>query len=164
MENVSMVEMLSQHISRAEFEHSARATALGIANTLPEALAPAARTLCREVLEPVWAYFGRPLIINSGYRNRTLNRTLGSKDSSQHCRGEAADIEIFAGPDNAELARWILHSGLPFDQLILESYTPGRPRSGWVHVSHAFARHQRRQALTMTLAPHGAVYRLGIHA
>lgn len=159
-----MPERLSPHISRAEFERSATAIGRGIVNIMPDRLAPAARTLCLEILEPIRAHFGVPLLINSGYRSRALNRAIGSKDSSQHRRGEAADIEMPTGPSNVELASWILTSGLPFDQLILESYRAGEPRSGWIHVSHAFAGPQRRKALTMTLAPHGPAYAAGIHA
>jgi hypothetical protein len=107
---------------------------------------------------------GGPLRINSGYRSLALNRAIGSKDTSQHRRGEAADIELPGGPSNAELARWILASDLPFDQLILEAHRAGDPRSGWVHVSHTTRRPPRRQALTMTIASHGATYRRGIVA
>lgn len=157
-----MTEMLSPHISRAEFERSTTAIARNIVNLLPDRLVPAAQALCLEILEPIRAHFDVPLLINSGYRSRALNRAIGSKDISQHRRGEAADIEMPAGPSNAELAQWILTSGLPFDQVILESYRAGQPRSGWVHVSHSFAGRQRRQALTMTLAAHGAAYAPGI--
>ncbi|HWI85701.1 MAG TPA: D-Ala-D-Ala carboxypeptidase family metallohydrolase [Sphingomonas sp.] len=159
-----MTEMLSRHFSRTEFEHSDTAVARGIANVMPEALLPAARAVCERLLEPIRDHFGVPLILNSGYRSRALNRALGSKDSSQHRRAEAADIEMPGGPSNAALAAWIADSGLPFDQLILESYHHGQPRSGWVHISHAFDRPQRGQVLTMTLAPHGAAYTAGLHA
>jgi len=158
-----MAEMLSTHISRAEFEQSAIARARGIDNALPDRLVAPARALCLRILEPIRAHFGLPVQINSGYRSQALNRAVGSTDSSQHRRGEAADIEIPLGPSNADLALWVEGSGLPFDQLILESYRSGDPRSGWVHVSHAFGRSPRRQALTMTLAPHGAAYTSGIH-
>jgi zinc D-Ala-D-Ala carboxypeptidase len=157
-----MPELLSPHISRAEFDHSDTAIARGIANAMPDALVPAARALCLNLLEPIRARFGVPLMLNSGYRGRALNRVLGSKESSQHRRGEAADIEMPAGPSNAELAQWIADSGLPFDQLILEAHNAGQPRSGWVHVSHAFTRAQRGQVLTMTLASHGAAYSAGL--
>src|SRR4051812_34577183 len=151
-----MADMLRPHISRAEFQRSETARARGIVNVLPDAFEPAARALCTKLLEPIRAHFGVPLILDSGYRSLALNRLLGSRDSSQHRRGEAADFEMPAGPNNADLASWISTSGLPFDQLILEAYHAGQPRSGWVHVSHALARPQRGQAMTMTLAPHGA--------
>ena len=159
-----MSEMLSAHVSRAEFERSATAAARGIGNRMPDEAVPAARALCLQVLEPIRAIFGGPLVINSGYRSLALNRVVGSNDTSQHRRGEAADIELPAGPSNVDLATWIRDSGLPFDQLILESYRAGAPRSGWVHISHVLTRPPRRQALTMTLAPHGATYAQGIVA
>jgi len=159
-----MGDMLSEHFTRAEFEHSETAIARGIDNRMPETLLPAARALCVRILEPIRAHFGQPIKINSGYRCPRLNAALGSKDTSQHMRGQAADIEIPTGPSNAELAAWIVESGLPFDQLILEAYRAGQPRSGWVHVSYALgASRQRGQALTMTIGSHGAAYQLGLH-
>ena len=62
-----------------------------------------------------------------------LNPAKGSSQNSQHARAEAADFEC-PGVDNAELADWI-HKNLPYDQLILEFYTPGEPNSGWIHCS-----------------------------
>ena len=58
---------------------------------------------------------------------------IGSSIDSQHAKAEAADFEC-PGVDNAELADWI-HRELPYDQLILEFYTPGEPNSGWIHCS-----------------------------
>jgi hypothetical protein len=63
-----------------------------------------------------------------------LSQKIGSSINSQHCKGEAADLEIF-GVANSELADWIKEN-LMFDQLILEYHTPGEPNSGWVHVSY----------------------------
>lgn len=157
-------DMLSAHFSRAEFEHSETATARGFDNRMPDKFVPAAIALCTLILEPIRIHFGAPIKLNSGYRCPRLNAALGSKPSSQHTRGQAADIEIPTGPSNADLAKWIAQSGLPFDQLILEAYHPGQPRSGWVHVSHAFgAARQRGQVLTMTVASHGAAYQPGLH-
>lgn len=159
-----MPEMLSPHFSRAEFEQSATAAARNIVNRMPSELLPAARALCVQILEPIRAALGGPVLINSGYRSLALNRAIGSKDNSQHRRGEAADIELPLGPSNADVARWILASDLPFDQLILEAHRAGDPRSGWVHISYTLRRPPRRQALTMTIASHGATYRPGIVA
>lgn len=162
-DKAASARMLSAHIAQAEFEHSPTAIAHGIDNSMPACFVLSAGWLCNLVLEPVRAHFGVPIQLNSGYRSLALNRRLGSKDSSQHRKGEAADIEMPAGPSNAELAAWIAQSGLPFDQLILESYHAGQPRSGWVHVSHAAAGPQRGQVLTMTIGTHGAVYLPGLH-
>ena len=88
--------------------------------------------LCHEVLEPIRYHFEKPIMINSGYRSVALCEAIGSKATSQHAKGEAADIEI-PGVDNLDLAIFIMDN-LDFDQLILECYT-GEPSSGWVHVS-----------------------------
>jgi hypothetical protein len=73
--------------------------------------------------------------VSSGYRDIILNRHLGSSDSSQHCQGMAADIEIFDLPNN-ELSDWVKEN-LMFDQLILEYFDPAEgPNSGWIHVSY----------------------------
>lgn len=124
---------LSEHFHLSEFTKSQTASRRGIDN------APGAweignlRKLCQNVLEPVRAHFGRPVVISSGYRSPALNRAIGGSVKSQHCKGQAADFEI-PGVSNVEVARWI-HRNLNYDQLILEFYTPGQPNSGWVHVS-----------------------------
>lgn len=154
--------MLSQHFSRAEFEHSDTAIAHGIANVMGPVELAAAQALCLHVFEPIRAHFNRPVRSNSGYRCRAVNLLVGSKPGSQHERGEAMDHEI-DGVTNADLALWILHSTIDFDQLILEAYHPGVAGSGWVHVSRSNRGPQRRQALTMTMGSHGPVYSTGIN-
>lgn len=119
------------------------------------------RTLCEKVLEPIRAHFGKPVRVNSGYRSPRVNAAVGSKSTSQHMLGEAADIEI-DGVSNADLAKWI-RDNLKFDQVILEAYRPGVAGSGWVHVSYRVGR-LRQSALTMTMGTHGAVYSKGINA
>ena len=119
------------------------------------------RTLCVRVLEPLRAHFGRPVLINSAYRSQKVNRAVGGSATSQHLRGEAADVEI-PGISNLEVAQYI-RDNLPFDQLILEAYRPGVPGSGWVHVSYREGR-LRRSVLTMTLSGKGAVYSQGLKA
>lgn len=118
------------------------------------------RALCAHVLEPIRAHFKKPVRVNSGFRGAKVNAAVGSKPTSQHRLGEAADIEI-EGVSNAELARWI-RDNLDFDQVILEAYRPGVPGSGWVHVSYRAGRN-RKSCLTMTMGTHGAVYSKGIN-
>jgi hypothetical protein len=125
---------LTPYFSLAELTKSQVALRKGIANAPGPAEIARLRALCVHVLEPVRAQFGRPVTISSGYRSPRLNRAIGGAPASQHCRGEAADIEI-AGVANGDLAHWI-RDHLSFDQLILEAYTPGQPASGWVHVSY----------------------------
>lgn len=102
--------------------------------------------VCGHVLQPVRDYFGVAFSPSSGYRSLALNRAIGSKDGSQHVKGEAADFEV-AGIDNPDLAAWITEN-LDYDQVILEFYTPGDPNSGWVHCS-ATGGANRRVALTI---------------
>lgn len=100
-----------------------------------------------ELLEVVRAHFGKPLKINSGFRGLAVNTgTPGSSKTSQHMKGEAADIAM-PGVDDAELHRWIVKdSGLKFGQCILER-PPGK---SWVHVSICGTRDPKscQQALT----------------
>ena len=107
----------------------------------------AIRPLCTKVLEPVRAYFGRPVRISSGYRSPALSLAVGSSEKSQHCKGEAVDFEI-EGISNFIVASWI-RDNIAFDQLILENYVRGQMNSGWVHVSYREGR-LRREALTYT--------------
>ena len=91
------------------------------------------KALCENILQPVRDHFGR-VKITSGFRSEDLCVAIGSSRNSQHAKAEAADFECI-GVDNAELADWI-HKNLPYDQLILEYYTPGEPNSGWIHCSY----------------------------
>lgn len=124
---------LSPHFHLSEFTRSQTATRRGLDNTPSLLVIENLRTLCNEVLEPVRVHFDRPVIVSSGYRSPVVNSAVGGSDSSQHCHGQAADIEI-PGVSNVDLANWIWRT-LYYDQLILEFYTPGVPDSGWVHVS-----------------------------
>ena len=124
---------LSPHFTLGEMTRSETAERKGIDNTPPQEIIPKLKRLCEEILEPVREHYGVPFRPNSGYRCVELNREIGGSPRSQHCQGEAVDIEI-AGLSNFDLASWI-RDNLVFDQLILECYHQGVPNSGWVHVS-----------------------------
>ena len=136
---------LSTHFSLAEFTKSQTAERKGIDNTPTQDHIEKMKILCASVLEPLRTEFDKPIMINSGYRSPDLCEAIGSKSTSQHAKGEAADIEI-PGVDNAELATYI-QDNLNFDQLILECYT-GDPSSGWVHVSYVGLHTNRKDVLT----------------
>ncbi len=123
---------LSDHFTLDEMIKSQTALRRGILNNPEPAAVANLIRLCKDILEPVREEFG-PFSPSSGYRSPALNAALGSKPTSQHVKGEAVDFEI-AGVPNFDLAVWI-RDNLAFDQLILEFYEPGRPSSGWVHVS-----------------------------
>jgi hypothetical protein len=125
---------LAKNFSLYEFTRSQYASRKGIANNPSSDEVEALRNLAQNVLQPIRDHFGKAVNISSGFRCKKLNKAIGGSTTSQHTKGEAADIEIF-GVDNLELARWISRN-LPFDQLILEYYDVNDgPNSGWVHVS-----------------------------
>jgi hypothetical protein len=138
---------LSTNFSLQDLVKSDLAMRLGIDNTPPDALIPSLQRLAESILEPIRAHFGIPFVPNSGYRCLALNRAVKSGDNSQHVKGEAVDVEV-PGVANFDLAYWV-YKNLPFDQLILECYTPGVPNSGWVHCSYT-GQQDRHQVLTMT--------------
>lgn len=146
---------LSPHFTLAELTK----TGTGLPNTPSPAIIDKLKALCVHVLEPVREHYGKPVTVNSGYRSPAVNAAVGSKPTSQHAKGEAADIEV-PGVANAALARWI-RDNLDFDQLIAEAVKPNDPSAGWVHVSWVPAG-RRKQCLTATMGSHGMVYSQGL--
>ena len=123
---------LSRNFSLQELTKSDTAIRKGINNNPNAGQIEKLKELCENILQPVRDHFGR-VKITSGFRSEELCLAIGSSVNSQHAKAEAADFECM-GVDNAELADWI-YQNLPFDQLILEFYTPGEPNSGWIHCS-----------------------------
>ena len=141
---------LSNNFNLVEFTKSQTAERKGIANNPNQLQIFAMESLCHNILERVRSAFGKPVMINSGYRSPELCEAIGSKPTSQHCDGEAADIEIY-GVSNYDLAKYI-ENNLNFDQLILECWDGVQPNSGWVHVSYVNDTANRKDVLTYTKA------------
>lgn len=97
------------------------------------------------VFEPVRAHFGVPIFVSSFFRSPELNKAIGGARNSQHCTGEAIDLDadVFGGVSNAEVFDYIRRN-LIFDQLIWEFGTARNPE--WVHVSYT-AGVNRKQVL-----------------
>ena len=152
---------LSENFSLAEFTKSQTAERKGLDNTPKGEHLDAAKALFENVVQKVRDNFG-PTVLNSGYRGPELNEAVGGSPNSQHCKGEAADIEV-PGVPNAEVAEWI-RDNLDFDQLILEFYTPGIPDSGWVHVSYKADGENRKSVLTASRVDGKTQYSQGINA
>jgi hypothetical protein len=125
---------LSANFTLKELTKSDTATRLGIDNTPDEAVIESLKLLCENVLQPVRDHFGKSVTVNSGFRSPETNQATGGSKTSDHCKGQAADIEI-EGISNPDLAHWIMDN-CDYTQLILEFYTQGQPNSGWVHVSY----------------------------
>ena len=151
---------LSKNFTMAEFIKSDTANRLGIDNTPQGEHLEAAKELFENVVQKVRDHFG-PTVLNSGYRCPELNEAVRGSKTSQHCHGEAADIEV-PGVANGDLAQWIVDN-LDFDQVILEFYTPGEPSSGWVHVSYKADGTNRNKALTASRIDGKTVYTNGIN-
>jgi len=115
--------------------------------------------LCEQVLQPLRDAHGVGIKVNSGYRSPDVNAAVGGSRTSDHCKGQAADIEI-PGVANKDLALYI-RDNFEFTQLILEGYIEGVPDSGWVHVSYD-VNNLKRQVLTAVFVKGRAVYSNGI--
>jgi len=149
---------LSKNFTLTEFSKSQTALRQGIDNRPGTIHLHNAKLLFGNVVQPVRDHFG-PTVINSGYRGPKLNEAVGGSSKSQHCKGEAADIEC-PGTPNYDVAKWI-EENLDFDQLILEFYTPGIPDSGWVHVSYK-TEDNRKSVLTAMKENGKTVYKPGL--
>lgn len=132
---------LSKHVTRAEFERSETAIKHGIVNSMNEFEIQRAILLCQNVFEPIREKVGRPIKINSGFRGAALNKRIGGSKTSQHCLGEAMDLDLH----DRDLFEWIIDN-VDFDQLIFEAGT--EDKADWFHISYRKDRN-RKQVLRM---------------
>ena len=136
---------LSNNLLLAEVTRSETAKRKGISNMPTAEHIENFKKLASNIFQPIREHFGKPIIISSGYRSVELNKAIGGSLSSQHCSGEAIDIDM-DGTDitNAQIFYYI-KDNLNFDQIIWEFGTNTNP--DWVHVSFAANRSQRKQML-----------------
>ena len=133
---------LSQNFSLIELTKSQTAERKGIDNTPSTEHQENLKSLCTYVLQPIRDHYSRVVSVSSWYRSKALCEAIGSKSTSQHAKGEAADFEIF-GISNKELADWI-HFNVNYDQLILEYWKESDPNSGRVHCSYTEGNNRRQ--------------------
>ena len=133
---------LTEHFTLSEFVRSETADRNHIDNTPTTEVVDNLRALCRNVLEPALLAFGSPIYITSGYRCSALNKSVGGKPTSQHLRGEAADLQVHGVENLRKLYNAIKEHGV-FDQLLYESNKSG---VRWIHVSYK-SNGDRRQAI-----------------
>ena len=137
--------MISKHISYKEGVYSNTATRKGIENDPNDDQLKCMETIAEEVFEPLRAYVGGPIKINSFFRSPELNKAIGGSGKSQHCKGQAIDIDdTFGRMTNAEMYHWIKEH-LDFDQMIWEFGDDDNP--AWVHVSYVSADDNRNRCL-----------------
>ena len=126
--------MISEHISYREGVYSITATRLGIDNTPEDDQLHFMEIIAEKVFEPLREWVGGPIKINSFYRCSELNKAIGGSTTSQHCKGQAMDIDDTLGrAANAEMFHWIKEN-LDFDQMIWEFGDDDNP--DWVHISY----------------------------
>lgn len=130
-----------KHFTIEELTASPTAKRKGIRNTPGMTETKNLFALVNNILDPLREAYGKPIIVTSGYRCYLLNRAVGGATSSQHTKGQAADIRTLSDKreDNKQLFDLIRELKLPFDQLINEY------NYDWVHVS--FGPKHRRQVL-----------------
>ena len=133
---------LTEHFTLNEFVRSETADRNHIDNTPSQEVVDNLHALCRNVLEPARVAFGSPIYITSGYRCPALNKAVGGKITSQHLRGEAADLQVKGVRNLKRLYNAIKDHGV-FAQLLYESNKSG---AKWIHVSYT-SYGNRRQAI-----------------
>ena len=136
---------ISQHISYKESVYSRTATRLGIDNEPNDEQMNNMLDVAQEVFEPLRMWVGGPIKINSFFRSPELNKAIGGSSKSQHCQGQAIDLDdTFGRATNAEMFEFI-KKHLDFDQMIWEFGDDENP--DWVHVSYVSEEKNRNRCL-----------------
>ena len=139
------MERLSKHVSYREGVYSRTAERLGLKNDPSDVHLANMRLISEKVFEPLREFVGGPIKINSFYRGPELNKAIGGSSKSQHCNGQAIDIDdTFGHKTNAQMY-YFIKSELDFDQMIWEFGNDGNPN--WVHVSYVSPEANRKRCL-----------------
>ena len=127
---------LSKNLSLSEVIKSNTAIKNGIDNSPTLVHLKNLEILAEKIFQPIREHFGVPIGISSGYRSKALNSIIGGSSRSQHCKGQALDLDadIYGKVTNKEIFDFIVEN-LYFDQIIWEFGTDENPN--WVHVSYS---------------------------
>ncbi len=136
---------LSKNLALAEVTRSETAKRRGISNMPTPEHIENFKKLAENVFQPIRDHFGVPIRISSGYRSAALNKAIGGASSSQHCKGEAIDIDMDGTTVTNKQIFDFIKDNVNFDQLIWEFGTDTNP--DWVHVSYNSDGAQRKQIL-----------------
>ena len=136
---------ISPHLNLAELTRSETAKRNGIDNTPTAEHLENFKLLADKVFEPIREHFKTPIFISSGYRSKELNELIKGSATSQHCKGQAIDIDMDGG--NGEVTNRMIFdfikNKLDFDQLIWEFGTDFNP--DWVHVSYVKGKNRKQK-------------------
>jgi hypothetical protein len=149
---------LSEHLDLSEVIRSESAKRKGISNMPTAEHIDNFKLLAENIFEPIRNHFRVPIIISSGYRSKELNADIGGSASSQHCTGEAIDIDMDGTPNGVtnKMVFDFIKDNLNFDQLIYEFGNEENP--DWVHVSYDSSGLQRKQVLKASRVNGKTVY------
>ena len=149
---------ISEHISYREGTFSVTAKRLGLENEPDEKQLENMRLLAEKIFEPLREYVGKPIKINSFFRSPELNRAIGGSSKSQHCKGQAIDIDdTYGNMKNYGMYNFIKEN-LDFDQMIWEFGDDENP--DWVHVSYVSEEENRNRCLKAVRENSRTVYKL----
>jgi len=137
--------MISKYISYKEAIKSNTAKRLGIENKPNEKQLKNMKLLAEKVFEPLRLEVGGPIKVNSFFRSPELNKAIGGSSKSQHCHGQAIDIDDTFGVKSNAYMYYFIKSELEFDQMIWEFGDDGNP--DWVHVSYVSEQENRNRCL-----------------
>ena len=136
---------ISDNITYAEAIHSQTAKRKGIDNTPTAKQVEVMKLTAEKIFEPLRKFVGGPIKVNSFFRSAELNKAIGGSKTSQHCKGQAIDIDdVFGHKTNAEMYNWVKEN-LNFDQMIWEFGTDMNPN--WVHISYVSEEDNRNRCL-----------------
>jgi hypothetical protein len=147
---------LSKNLALAEVTRSETAKRKGISNMPTPEHIENFKKLAETVFQPIREHFGVPIHISSGYRSKALNTAVGGSLSSQHCSGEAIDIDMDGTAITNKQIFDFIKDNLTWDQMIWEFGTDANP--DWVHVSYESTGKQRKQILKASKTASGTKY------
>lgn len=149
------MENISKYITYKEATYSTTAIKKGIKNDPSPIELESMKLIGTKVFDKVREHYNTPIAINSFYRSKKLNSIIGGSSTSQHCKGEALDIDdSLGGVTNKEIFDYIKNN-LEFDQLIVEFPIDGKP--SWIHVSYKKSGN-RKQVLKSILKNNKTIY------
>jgi len=136
---------ISKNVSYKEGVYSITANRLGLINKPDEVQLANMKTIAEKVFQPLREWVGKPIKINSFFRSPKLNKAIGGSSRSQHCHGQAIDIDdTFGHKSNADMFTYVKEI-LDFDQMIWEFGDDKNP--DWVHISYVSPSANRNRCL-----------------
>jgi zinc D-Ala-D-Ala carboxypeptidase len=125
---------LSEHLTLAEIIRSESAKRLGISNQPTSEHLDNMKILAENIFEPIRRHFDSPIYVSSGYRSEALNKAIKGSKTSQHCKGQAMDIDMDGSDITNNDVFYYIKNNLNFQQLIAEFPVDGK--LSWVHVGY----------------------------